>query len=111
MDIAFAWQSGHRPVQRGITYGLDGAFPDTLQPVLLRVLTGVAPFYLISPRRFLSAVTGTLLNSSFQGYNNQKYSRNSRNHCSNLPAAFQHRSCCLQCSNLSRRHLGILRRA
>lgn len=33
----FSWQSGHRPLQRGITYGLDGAFPDSLQPALLRV--------------------------------------------------------------------------
>ena len=31
----FAWQSGHRPLQRGTTYGLDGAFPTLLQPQLL----------------------------------------------------------------------------
>lgn len=31
-----AWQSGHRPLERGITYGLDGAFPARLQPNLLR---------------------------------------------------------------------------
>jgi hypothetical protein len=37
LDVVFAWQSGHRPMQRGETYGLDGAFPDSLQPALLRV--------------------------------------------------------------------------
>ena len=37
MDAAFAWQSSHRPVQRGTAYGLDGAYPDSLQPALLRV--------------------------------------------------------------------------
>ncbi|KAI1839744.1 hypothetical protein JX266_014045 [Neoarthrinium moseri] len=31
---AFAWQSGHRPWERAITYGLDMAFPDSLQPSL-----------------------------------------------------------------------------
>ncbi|KJZ70333.1 hypothetical protein HIM_10262 [Hirsutella minnesotensis 3608] len=36
LNVAFAWQSGHRPLQRGITYGLDGAFPHQLQPALLR---------------------------------------------------------------------------
>ncbi|RKK65963.1 hypothetical protein BFJ69_g15821, partial [Fusarium oxysporum] len=36
-DVAFAWQSGHRPMQRYATYGLDGAFPDKLQPSLLRL--------------------------------------------------------------------------
>ncbi|RSL82730.1 hypothetical protein CEP52_016890 [Fusarium oligoseptatum] len=36
-DVAFAWQSGHRPMQRHSTYGLDGAFPDKLQPSLLRL--------------------------------------------------------------------------
>ncbi|KAL6789470.1 hypothetical protein GGI42DRAFT_367014 [Trichoderma sp. SZMC 28013] len=25
-NVVFAWQSGHRPLQRGATYGLDGAF-------------------------------------------------------------------------------------
>lgn len=34
-NIVFAWQSGHRPLQRGITYSLDGAFPTKLQPQLL----------------------------------------------------------------------------
>jgi hypothetical protein len=29
-------QSGHRPIQRGTNYGIDGAFPDSLQPSLLR---------------------------------------------------------------------------
>jgi hypothetical protein len=37
LSVALAWQSGHRPLQRGISYGIDGAFPDTLQPALLRV--------------------------------------------------------------------------
>jgi hypothetical protein len=37
ISVAFAWQSGHRPMQRACTYGLDGAFPDSLQPALLRV--------------------------------------------------------------------------
>jgi hypothetical protein len=37
IGVAFAWQSGHRPLQRGTTYGIDGAFPDSLQPALLRV--------------------------------------------------------------------------
>lgn len=36
LNVAFAWQSGHRPLQRGITYGLDGAYPHQLQPALLR---------------------------------------------------------------------------
>ncbi|KAE8549015.1 hypothetical protein EYB25_009398 [Talaromyces marneffei] len=35
-NIVFAWQSSHRPVQRNHTYGLDGAFPNQLQPALLR---------------------------------------------------------------------------
>jgi hypothetical protein len=40
--VAFAWRSGHRPIQRGISYGLDGAFPDSLQPALLRVYKWVS---------------------------------------------------------------------
>ncbi|EXK76874.1 hypothetical protein FOQG_18395 [Fusarium oxysporum f. sp. raphani 54005] len=36
LNAAFAWQTGHRPLQRGITYGLGGAFPNQLQPTLLR---------------------------------------------------------------------------
>ncbi|KJZ69993.1 hypothetical protein HIM_10604 [Hirsutella minnesotensis 3608] len=36
LNVIFAWQSGHRPLQRGITYGLDGAYPHQLQPALLR---------------------------------------------------------------------------
>ncbi|KAL5318142.1 hypothetical protein ACEPPN_013200 [Leptodophora sp. 'Broadleaf-Isolate-01'] len=35
-NVVFAWQSGHRPLQRGTTYGLNGAFPNQLQPALLR---------------------------------------------------------------------------
>jgi hypothetical protein len=34
-NVVFAWQGGHRPLQRGSTYGLDGAFPTTMQPQLL----------------------------------------------------------------------------
>ncbi|EXA29414.1 hypothetical protein FOVG_19097 [Fusarium oxysporum f. sp. pisi HDV247] len=34
-NVVFAWQSGHRPLQRGFTYGLDGAFSTTMQPQLL----------------------------------------------------------------------------
>ncbi|PVH91702.1 hypothetical protein DM02DRAFT_663702 [Periconia macrospinosa] len=37
INVVFAWQSGHRPLQRGTTYGIDGAFPDSLQPALLRI--------------------------------------------------------------------------
>lgn len=37
IEVAYSWQSGHRPIQRGATYGIDGAFPDSLQPALLRV--------------------------------------------------------------------------
>jgi hypothetical protein len=36
-NVVFAWQSGHRPLQRGLTYGLDGAFPVQLQPALLNL--------------------------------------------------------------------------
>lgn len=36
LNVVLAWQSGHRPLQRGITYGLDGAYPHQLQPALLR---------------------------------------------------------------------------
>ncbi|KAK2470470.1 hypothetical protein H9L39_18087 [Fusarium oxysporum f. sp. albedinis] len=36
-NVAFAWQSGHRPLQRASTYGLDGAFPTKLQPQLLEL--------------------------------------------------------------------------
>jgi hypothetical protein len=35
-DVAFAWQSGHRPMRRGVLYGVDAAYPDSLQPALLR---------------------------------------------------------------------------
>ena len=37
INVAFAWQSAHRPIKRGIAYGIDGAYPDLLQPALLRV--------------------------------------------------------------------------
>jgi hypothetical protein len=36
LNVVFAWQSGHRPLQRGTNYGLDGAFPTQMQPALLR---------------------------------------------------------------------------
>lgn len=36
-NVVFAWQSGHRPLQRGVTYGLDGAFLTRLQPQLLEL--------------------------------------------------------------------------
>ncbi|KAL9561165.1 hypothetical protein ACKAV7_014520 [Fusarium commune] len=36
INVALAWQSGHRPLQREVTYGLDGAYPFRLQPPLLR---------------------------------------------------------------------------
>ncbi|OWT42309.1 hypothetical protein VFPPC_18572 [Pochonia chlamydosporia 170] len=34
-NVVFPWQSGHRPAESGRTYGVDGAFPTTLQPQLL----------------------------------------------------------------------------
>lgn len=37
IDVAYAWQSGHRPVQRSTTYGIDSTFPDSLQPELLEI--------------------------------------------------------------------------
>ena len=37
IEVAFAWQSGHRPLQRGTNYGIDSAYPDSLQPALLRI--------------------------------------------------------------------------
>ena len=36
-NVVFAWQSGHRPMERARTYGPDGAFPTQLQPALLRL--------------------------------------------------------------------------
>ena len=42
LNVVFAWQAGHRPIQRGSTYGLDGAFPTKLQPALLRVYERVS---------------------------------------------------------------------
>lgn len=42
INIAYAWQSGHRPLQRANTYGLDGAFPTHLQPSLLRIYEWVS---------------------------------------------------------------------
>jgi hypothetical protein len=42
VGVAFAWQSGHRPLQRGVSYGIDAAYPDSLQPALLRVYRWVS---------------------------------------------------------------------
>ncbi|RYN62353.1 hypothetical protein AA0113_g12500 [Alternaria arborescens] len=42
ITVALAWQSGHRPLQRANTYGLDGAFPTHLQPSLLRAYEWVS---------------------------------------------------------------------
>jgi hypothetical protein len=41
IEVVFAWQSGHRPMQRGTSYGIDAAYPDSLQPALLRVGTTI----------------------------------------------------------------------
>lgn len=37
VEVVFAWQSAHRPVQRGSGYSIDAAYPDSLQPALLKV--------------------------------------------------------------------------
>jgi len=42
MNVVFAWQSGHRPIQRATTYGLNGDFPTKLQPGLLRAYEWVS---------------------------------------------------------------------
>ena len=42
INVAFDWQSGHRPLQRGTNYGIDSAYPDLLQPALLRVYQWVS---------------------------------------------------------------------
>jgi hypothetical protein len=42
IEVVFAWQSGHRPMQRGTSYGIDAAYPDSLQPALLRVYRWVS---------------------------------------------------------------------
>ncbi|KAK9443851.1 hypothetical protein VB005_02376 [Metarhizium brunneum] len=41
-NAIFAHQSGHRPRQRGTNYGLDGAFPTTLQPQPLELYEWVS---------------------------------------------------------------------
>jgi hypothetical protein len=41
-NVVFAWQSGHRPLQRANNYGLDGAFPTKLQPQLLELYKEVS---------------------------------------------------------------------
>lgn len=35
IEVVYAWQSGHRPFQRNVNYGIDSAYPDSLQPTLL----------------------------------------------------------------------------
>ncbi|KAM5527108.1 hypothetical protein FOXYSP1_20377 [Fusarium oxysporum f. sp. phaseoli] len=59
-DAAFAWQSGHRPMQRHSTYGLDGAFPDQLQPALLRIYARISAGW----HKFLSIDDGEELGSA-----------------------------------------------
>ncbi|RGP58413.1 hypothetical protein FSPOR_11888 [Fusarium sporotrichioides] len=59
-DAAFAWQSGHRPMQRYSTYGLDGAFPDQLQPALLRIYARISADW----HKFLSIADGEELGSA-----------------------------------------------
>jgi hypothetical protein len=41
-NVAFAWQSCHRPAQRAEHYALDGAFPTHLQPALLTMYKQVS---------------------------------------------------------------------
>jgi hypothetical protein len=53
LEVVFAWQSGHRPIQRGTTYGIDGAYPDSLQPALLRVYEWASGMW----QRFLKAAS------------------------------------------------------
>lgn len=42
LSCVFAWQSGHRPLERGVTYGIDGAYPHQLQPASLRAYERVS---------------------------------------------------------------------
>lgn len=42
VSAAFAWQSGHKLPQRLSTYGLDGAYPDQLQPALLQIFLDIS---------------------------------------------------------------------
>ncbi|KAL7940767.1 hypothetical protein V8C42DRAFT_361765 [Trichoderma barbatum] len=61
-NVVFAWQSGHRPLQRAVTYGLDGAFPTTLQPQLLELYEWASTRW----HEFLhlpSKITGTITRS------------------------------------------------
>ncbi|EXA29288.1 hypothetical protein FOVG_19209 [Fusarium oxysporum f. sp. pisi HDV247] len=59
-DAVFAWQSVHRPMQRYHTYGLDGAFPDQLQPALLRIYARTSTDW----HNFLSIKDGEELGSA-----------------------------------------------
>lgn len=46
LNVAFAWQRGHRPLQRGITYGLNGAFPNRLH---MNSMEKRLPFLIMGP--------------------------------------------------------------
>lgn len=35
IELLFAWQSGHRLVQREVSHGTDSAYPDSLHPALV----------------------------------------------------------------------------
>ncbi|KAH8799327.1 hypothetical protein F5884DRAFT_811481 [Xylogone sp. PMI_703] len=41
-NVVFAWQTGHRPLQRESTYGRNVAFPTKLQPGLLQAYEEVS---------------------------------------------------------------------
>jgi hypothetical protein len=51
LEIVLAWQSGHGPLLRGTAYGIDAAYPDSLQPALLRVYGWASGMW----QRFLGA--------------------------------------------------------
>jgi hypothetical protein len=51
INVAFAWQSAHRPIQRGIAYGIDRAYPDSLQPALLGISVGFRRVAQVSSHR------------------------------------------------------------
>jgi hypothetical protein len=42
IEVVCAWKIGHRPMQPGTSYGIDAAYPDSLQPALLRVYRWVS---------------------------------------------------------------------
>jgi hypothetical protein len=43
--VAFAWQNGYRPMQRGASYGLDAAYLDSSHSALLRVYKWMADIW------------------------------------------------------------------